>query len=30
MEVKKEKNRVSIFIDGKMMAFATFPDLEEE
>lgn len=29
MEVKKEKNRVSIFIDGKMMAFATFPDLEE-
>lgn len=29
MEIKKEKNRVSILIDGKIMAFATFPDLED-
>lgn len=29
MEVKKEKNRINVFIDGKLAGFATFPDLEE-
>ena len=29
MEVKKENNRVSLFIDGKMVGFATFPSIGE-
>ena len=29
MEVKKESNRVSLFVDNKMIGFATFPSIGE-